>query len=79
MRRDMLRANCAAGARARLDADERVHASQRLRRLPPHDVAPDQRLQLHQPPQRLQRPPRLRTEQQAEAEVLISNGPLAPP
>jgi hypothetical protein len=68
MSRDMLRANCATTASASLDADERVHASQRLRRLPPHNVAPDQRLQLHQPPQRLQRSPRLRTEPQAEAE-----------
>ena len=75
--RDLLRANCAAGAGARLDADERVHAPQRLRRLPPHDVAPDQRLQLHQPPQRLERPPRLRAERQAGAEGLISNGPVA--
>jgi hypothetical protein len=47
--------------------DERMHAPQRLRRLPPNDVAPDQRLQLHQPAQRLQCPPRLRTEQQAAA------------
>jgi hypothetical protein len=34
-------------------------------------------LQLHQPPQRLQCPPRLRAERQAGAEGLISNGPVA--
>lgn len=42
-----------------LDSHQRLHASQRLGRLLPHNVTPDQCLQLHQPFQRPQRPPRL--------------------
>jgi hypothetical protein len=77
----MLRADSTAGSRARLDADERVHAPQSLRRLPPNDVAADERLQLHQRPERLQCPPRLHNvDTQAAAERLVStvlnNGPV---
>jgi hypothetical protein len=44
---------------AGLRIDERLHAAERVVGLPPHQLAPDQRLQVHQPAQRAQRLPRL--------------------
>jgi len=44
-----------------LHPQERVHALERDGQLPPHEPAAHQRLQPHDAPQRLQRPPRLLT------------------
>jgi hypothetical protein len=44
---------------AGLRVDEGLHAAERGGGLPPHQLTPDQRLQLHQPAQRAQRLPRL--------------------
>jgi len=54
--RELQHGAAARGADGGLRADERVHALQRGRRLPPHQVAAHQRLQLHQG---LERPQRL--------------------
>ena len=48
-------AAAAGGKDCGLRADERLHALQRRRRLPPHQVAAHQRLQLHQRLERSQR------------------------
>ena len=45
---------------AGLRVEEGLHAAERGGGLPPHQLAPDQRLQLHQPAQRAQSLPRLR-------------------
>ena len=62
VRRGLPGTDGAAGARAGLHADERLHAPERLGGLPPHDVAADERLELHQPAERLQCAPRLHTQ-----------------
>jgi hypothetical protein len=49
----------ALGAQAGLRVDEGLHAAERGGGLPPHQLASDQRLQLHQPAQRAQRLPSL--------------------
>lgn len=51
------------GPVAGLDPHEGFEAAQRGRRLPPHRLPPDQRLQPHQALERAQRPPSLRFRQ----------------
>ena len=55
----------APGAHGGLRADERLHALQRGGRLPAHEVAAHQRLQLHERLERAQRLLRLRTQRRS--------------